>query len=282
MKRVDVSNIAAINNEPRGTNEKYWIKHKGTNKLVKFNSKLSGDLDIMEKLSEDILKTIGIECVNVELAVDHKNGGNCCLVESFLTSPSEILYSIDSNWPKREGGDVNTNIQMCFGKVFTIFYKLNKISEEQLNSLIKQYVRKTFGDCLIGNSDGKLKNTGIIYNENNQKYRLTPSFDNGLAFYIYKDYLATCHIGNQEFNTSDVINYIIERNYHQIEDIVNNFLSFMENEYMDTIDKYKKHLTEEKYNYIINYLLMVKEQIKGLIKAKTKSFPQPKCGKISR
>ena len=55
MKRVNVKTYPIIGEEPRGTNEKFWIKTENGNKLVKFNSQIYPDMDIMEAISAQIL-----------------------------------------------------------------------------------------------------------------------------------------------------------------------------------------------------------------------------------
>ena len=156
---------------------------------------------------------------------------------------------------------------MCFGRVFGIFYKLYSYklcSEPELNQLIKQYMRKTLGDIIIGNEDGKLKNTGLIFNEKTNKYRLTPSFDNGLAFHSYifsKSTIPICHVGNQAFNSNDVLTYILNKKYDDVFDIVDNFNDFMENDYIQLLDKYQPFLELKKYQYIIKHLDWIKHNI---------------------
>ncbi len=266
MKRVNVKTYPIIGEEPRGTNEKFWIKTENGNKLVKFNSQIYPDMDIMEAISAQILNELGIDCVEVELGknMDQK----CCIVKSFLEDEADILQEIDQPFRKRNITDLNRDILMCFGQVFGIFYKLN-IPEEECQALNRSYIRKTFGDCLIGNEDGKLKNTGLIFNERNLKYRLTPSFDNGLAFhaYIYNSLQSVCHIGNQEFYTEDILKYIISNNYDDVSDIIEKFVQM---DYYKIIQPYQHELEKEKQEYIIDYLNNIKLIINNLICEKPK------------
>lgn len=258
MKRIDITNINSISDEPRGTNEKYWIKYQNLNCLVKFNSDIYSDLDIMEALASDILNEIGIDAVKVKLATSNNN--NCCLVASFLEQSSDILLDVDFNWVNRRDTDVFRNIKMSFGKVFGMFYKLYNISEDNLNELIYQYITKTLGDIIIGNEDGKLRNTGIIFNENSKKYKLAPSFDNGLAFhsFIYNTNDAICHIGNQDFDNLDVLEYIINEYPDLANRIIDNFNNL---DYLKIVNKYQSLLVNGKYDFIISYLDNIKNRI---------------------
>ena len=108
--RKEIINIPKIGEEPRGTNNKYWISDKGIKKLVKYNSDIYPDLDVMESLSSDILNKIGIDCVNVELGYNSGNNKNCCIIDSFLLKDCEILYEIDSDWAKRDVKDIDREI----------------------------------------------------------------------------------------------------------------------------------------------------------------------------
>lgn len=266
MKRKDIVNIPKIGKEPRGTNNKYWIKDKGINKLVKYNSDIYPDLDVMESLASDILKKIKIDCVNVELGYNSDIKQNCCIIDSFLLKDCEVLYEIDIDWPEREIKDINREIEMSFGRVFGIFYKL--CSEEELKQLIKQYIRKTLGDIIIGNEDGKLKNTGLIFNEETHRYRLTPNFDNGLAFHSYifgQSNEPICYIGNQGFTSNEVLTYILNNKYDDVSDIIDSFNDFMENDYIQLIDTYQPVLEPKKYHYIIKHLDWIKYNIDTLL-----------------
>lgn len=272
MKRKDVAHIPKIFDEPRGTNDKYWVNDNGINKLVKYNSEIYKDLDVMESLASTILKKIGIDCVNVTLGYNSINGKNCCLIDSFLNE-AEVLHELDINWSNRQVTDINSDISMSFGKVFGIFYKLNGISEQELNALIKQYIRKTLGDCIIGNEDGKLKNTGLIFNEKTLKYRLTPSFDNGLAFHNYifeKDFKAVCYIGNQCFEAVDVLSYILNFAYDKVSDIVDNSQTLINDDYLEIINMYNSELEPKKYDYIISYLTTINKVINSILAKENK------------
>lgn len=257
MNRIDVTKFDILSQEPRGFSEKYWIRDN-IPKLVKYNNEIYKDQDIMEKLSSEILKSLSLKCVSVNLGYNNsKPNGNCCIIDTFLEHEGDVSYEVDYRWIKSPTtGNVNNDIAFCFSKVFYYFSNLYNISNQEYQELKKDYIRMILGDCIIGNEDRKLKNVALIFNENNKKYRLAPSFDNALAFHCYGlvDTEPVCFVGNQYFNTNEVVNYIVENQYEVVEDVLNNLQFFVHSGFNDITDKYSKILDKQKVNYIIDHI----------------------------
>lgn len=248
MKRKNISDFKPISNEPRGFTLKFWINDE-KNKLVKFNNELYPDQDIMEKLSSDILKNIGVNVVDVELGMFGND--KCCMINSFLKK-GDVLYEVDHNWSTRETGNIEEDIGMAFSKVIYKFSSLYDISKVELEKIKNDYIKMIFADCVIGNEDRKLKNVALIFNENSFKYRLAPCFDNALAFNAYRmiDTESIAYIGNQYFNSSDIINYLMKYYYEVIEQNIFDFECFIENSLVDLLNDYDE-LEYKKRSYII-------------------------------
>ncbi|MEG0026084.1 MAG: hypothetical protein RR847_01830 [Bacilli bacterium] len=274
MIRKEVSDLAKIGEEPRGFSKKYWVEEE-IKKLLKYNNDIDIDQDVMEKLSSDILKKVGIDCVNVSLGYNSDINTKCCLVDNFLINKSDVLYDIDIPWATREIVDTQRDIKFCFGRVFGIFYKLHKIEEKEFKKLNSQYIKMIFGDCIIGNEDGKLKNVGLIFNKNTHKYRLAPSFDNALSFnnYRYIDNEPVCYIGNQQFYSKDVIDYIIKNHFSDIKDTTEKLDLLVKNDLYNMLANYKGEIEQLKIIHIINHITDINQHVN---KQKKKLLPETK------
>lgn len=261
MERIDASLFKPIKDEKRGFTTKYWIYDKKS-KLIKFNNELYKDQDVMEKLSSDILKTLEVDTVNVNLGIvgDKK----CCIVDSFLDS-GDILYEVDHFWAIRETGNVEEDIGMALSKVIYIFSSLYDISKEELDEIKRSYIRMIFADCIIGNEDRKLKNVALIFNENSLKYRLSPSFDNALSFNAYTmiNTEPVAYIGNQYFNSADIINYLQKYYLDIVNPISEKLNNLVANDLISLLNKYDE-IEYKKVSYIITELKRINDLINNL------------------
>lgn len=102
MERIDVTNLKILSSEPRGYNVKYWV-NDGKKKLVKYNSLMSPDADIMEKLASEILKKLDVETIDVELGENNNqlllkvlklDSGDCAVIDTFLTDEADIVVNL--------------------------------------------------------------------------------------------------------------------------------------------------------------------------------------------
>ena len=260
MERIDISNLAKICEEPRGHGLKYWVYDDGA-KLVKFNGPMCRDCDVMESIASVILRLVGIDAVDVELGQTFdKNVVNkyslddnrCCLVPSFLTLEGDTLCDLPHRWPKVKTSDQMKNISSCFYKMFSGFTNLMGNTPENIENMKRDYVRQVFGDCIVQNEDRALRNIGIIYNEKYCNYRLAPSFDNGLAFanYQFISDEPLCFVGNQNFPSSLIIEYIIKNHLDYVDDIIVK-LGELSSFGIDIVaDNYKGEIPMGKLDYI--------------------------------
>ena len=285
MERVDITDLEIILPEHRGYNIKYWV-FADKEKLVKYNSRVSPDADVMEMLAAEILKLLGIETVNVTLGQNTNqklikvlklDNGNCAVIDSFLTDKADVTINLLYNeWVQVKTSDVQINISSCFYKMFSIFSSLNSITSEDLEGMKRDYIRMVFGDCLIGNEDRRLKNIEAIFNERTFSYRLAPSFDNALAFNAY-DVSAKkgidnkeenheinfnevyCYIGNQAFAVSEIITYIINHYYNEVTDIIDSLNNTQDIDIVFLLKDYLEELPSDKVEYIFEYLRQVRD-----------------------
>lgn len=274
MERIDVTNLKILSSEPRGYNVKYWV-NDGKKKLVKYNSLMSPDADIMEKLASEILKNLDVETIDVQLGKNNNqlllkvlklNSGDCAVIDTFLTDEADIVVNLLYNkWVKINTNDIQKNISSCFYKMFNIFAGLANISSEDLEQMKRSYIRMVFTDCLIDNEDRRLKNIEAIYNERTFSYRLAPSFDNALAFNAYRpdaeeqNMEGMCYVGNQAFSTYEIITYIITHHYDYISDIIDKLNTLEDIDIVRFLKEYLECLPEDKVVYIFEYLRNIKE-----------------------
>ncbi len=267
MERIDVTDLTKTGEEPRGFSEKYWI-NDGIDKLVKYNSSVCVDSDVMESLSTTIFNALHIDVVNVALGYNSTcvDEQHCCIVDSFLTDKADISINLlNYKWPKVNTNDQQKNISSCFYKMFSIFGNLMGMNSESLELMKSQYIRMILGDCIIDNEDRRLKNLEAIYNEKAFSYRLAPAFDNALAFNAFNIGGAEgyCFIGNQEFLAEDIITYILGHYYPIVEDITQNLDYLAEHQMGDILNEYGDVIPLEKSLFIYKYIEGTNEFIKA-------------------
>lgn len=259
MNRIDITNKNFINYEPRGFIKKYWVK-SDKKFLIKLNNELYPDQDIMEVLASNIHKILEMPTVNAYLIHD-QNHNNGCMIESFLEE-GEFLIELDSNIKFDFTDNVNYNISKC---AFHVFAKLNSLinaSEEDLEKMKCDYYKMIFADCLLNNEDRKLRNVGVIINEIDRSFRLTPLYDNGLIFNTYpaKREPVAC-VANEEFEVREVMDYLFLYAKDAIIDIASKFLNSFEG-ILNEVKEISPHLNNpKKETYIINRLHQTKEYL---------------------
>ena len=259
-----MSNLNFLRVEPRGNVvcEKFWVEQEGIKKLVKLSGE-ANDQDVMEVLSSKILKSLNINCVEAELGYDSFSKKNGCLITSFLIDEADVSYET-MKWENIKNIDYSKQIEQCFEQVFYNYSMLYQITDEELNKLKRDYIRIIFGKCIIENSDTKLENIELIFNEKSKKYRLPPSFDNAIAFRSYNSFVSpVCCVGNQYLESSQVVDSIMNNYFEYISDIPELLEHFIENDLECLINYFSDEIIEEKRNYIINHLCQFNNSIQN-------------------
>lgn len=268
MDRISISNLDFVGLEPRGKAilDKFWVNDHGALKLVKPSG--STNQDQMEYISSYILKQIGLDCVEVSLGYDETRKP-VCLVTNFLKE-GEVSYDI-LEWKYIRTKNMDDELELCFYQVFKKYSDLYGMTKEQLENLKKQYIRLIFGKCILENCDTKLENIGLIFNEKTKEYRLPPSYDNGCAFRSYASLAApTCCIGNQMFEISQVMEYILTYYLDYVEDIIGPFHSFVTTKLDSITSLLTPPTTQEQIAYIHQYLKNIDIFIQNHVKNKRK------------
>lgn len=251
LKRINITNRNIINKEPRGFLPKNWIDYNG-NRLVKYNHNIYPDQDIMEYLAAEIHNILEIESVKVNL-IHHDEYGEGCMIKSFLNE-NEILLDSDTNRKISLSNNINSDISRCVFHVYSLFDTLVNASLKEIQKMRKDYLRLTLVDILLENPDRKLRNIGIIYNEETYKSKLVPAYDNGLIYSNYTSELEpVISVSNYHFDRSDVLNFLIKYHYEDIKDIVIRFINNFD-KIINLVDSLQLEINEEKYTYIINSL----------------------------
>lgn len=266
MNRIDVAKLKFLRIEPRGRGvvKKFWISHKGKNKLVKI-SEPSMDQDMMEYLSYLILREIHIPCVSVELGYDSDSSKNCCLIDSYLEKEGDVSYEM-IGWNYEKGKTTEELIQRCIQQVFEKYASLFHIDRIDYQKIQSDYIRIILGKCIINNFDAKLENIGIIYNEIEDSYRLPPSFDNGFSFKDYNAILSStpiCFIGDQFFGIDQILKYILEFHYEEVKDIIAALEEFVSDK-LDRIVDSLEEIPLAKREYIKTYITNMNHEIQQI------------------
>ncbi len=267
MRRKDVEELEFLRVETRGraVYDKFWVLDNGVKKLVK--NSVNSDQDLMEYISSIILKETNIDVVDVELGYDALSNRKCCLITSFLEE-EEASYDICDVVPVRSKTE-EEEIALCFGEVFSKFDNLFKASRKNVEDLKRNYVRVLFGKCLTENSDSKLENIGLIFNEKSSIYKLPPSYDNGMSFGNYSSISDPhCCVANQYYKMEDVTTYILENFFEYVKDIPGKLDVFVETKLDDLLVGIEGQISDEKIEYIRNYLCEFKNRIKGMCEDK--------------
>ena len=277
MNRIDVAQFPIKKEELKGYSTKYWIDDNKP-KLVKYNEPTCKDGDIMESLSSEILKNVGVAAVNVTLGYNSNDqmlkslnldDSHCALIDSFLND-DEVSCNINTNIPKVKTPDVQKNISSAFYKTFNLLNNLPDITNEDKEKLKTDYIRLVYGDIIINNEDRHLKNVEIIYNPKNNSYKLAPSFDNAQGFNAYsigaEDGYA--YVGNQDFPNEEIITYIVNHYYDETHDIMENLDYLMTNEIGNILGKYTDDLEPEKMKFIYTYMDNINQLTKMTLEQK--------------
>lgn len=223
----------------------------------------------MEKLSSDILRQLDLPCVEVELGYDEYTKMNGCLVTNFLYNSDQFIDQFP--WHIVRGKNDEEELELCFEQMFLNYSQLPGISKDNVEKLKEQYIRLIFGKCLLENLDTKLENVGLIFNEQTREYRIPPSFDNGCSFKSYESISnPMCYVGNQLFEISKVITYILNNYLQYIQDILKRFDEFVMNDMLTIVDSFKGQIIEEKRQYIIKYLSTIHTMTKSYMQNKRK------------
>lgn len=279
MERININKFRIIGEEPRGYSDKYWVQGE-KKKLVKYNGPTCKDQDLMEYISYIFLSKLGINCVKVELGYNPTEetlnqmkvkDPNCCIIDSFLEDNADVTIGLVNNvWARSTTEDEQKKISGCFCKMFGIFNNLSGITAEDLEQMKSDYIRMVLGDCIIDNEDRRLKNIDTIYNEQTGSYRLAPSFDNGLAFNAFNigSTEGYCHIGNQEFPASSIIEYIINHHLDKVSDIIENLDILATKDIEEIIKNHSDGISKEKLLFIYDYITNINAIIKNALEKK--------------
>lgn len=269
--RKDVSTLPRISEESRGFSPKFWV-FDGVKKLVKYNTNLCPDGDLMEMLSADIMDVLGINHVKVELGYDSDDervkqlnvtDQNCCLVHTYMHDVGDVSFEIIKKIPKSCSSTVEKQIRNNLSGVRNILRNLSGNTDDVADIMFRDYLRILVGDCFVDNEDRAMKNVGIIYNEKSKRYRLAPSFDNALAFNSYNlssDDSYVC-IGNQYHCAEDVLSYIIKVYPDVVEDILDNVCTLDQNK-DNLLNKYSLEFEKDKLDFIDGYLTKILTKVR--------------------
>ena len=271
MLRKDINSLQRIAKESRGFSPKFWV-FDGIKKLIKYNTKLYHDGDLMEMLSSEILDILHIKHVNIELGFDNNQkrlqqinaaNQNCSIIDTYMIEEGDISFELIKNLPKTSSNSTKKQIRNKLYGIKKTFQDLPGNNSQTTTQMFKDYLEIILGDCIIGNIDRTMKNIGIIYNEKHRKYRLAPSFDNALAFHSYtmksqKPYVC---IGNQYYSADEVLKFIINNYSENVEEVLNH-IPDLEKDKDNILNKYINEIEPEKLDFINDSLTTTIKKLK--------------------
>lgn len=176
MTILKLDDYESFGTQGSGNQTKFWIN----NQLVKLDSKFKeSDKEVSASILASIFELNHVDYTKIKTV--YKNQiYNACICDSFFNRDCEeevTLYTILNLY--------NINIVQnesafsYFNKVIDVIHKLTNLDKliiiEWLISIL------TF-DFLVCNTDRHLNNLSLIYNFNDNTYRLGPIFDCGYSF----------------------------------------------------------------------------------------------------
>lgn len=263
--------------EGSGRSEKLWLINPDTAQTGLF--KYKKDVDTTDHVSEcvasDLANLIGIPCAQFEIGMFYGRQGSISynIVDHEGMTLIEGIYCISI---LHNDFDVEKLIDTKSGERYSL-----EMIKEALNlfGLFEDFLPILVFDFLIGNTDRHQSNWALIM-ENNQ-LRMGPLYDNSSSLCAYvKESKIERYFGNDKLlwnslidsksrsliriNSSDkklpshveVMKFLCENYFCQIENIVNSILTFVTNDKIcDILDKYDEVLSEKKKCLIKKYLL---------------------------
>lgn len=196
---LDVSHAKHLKIEPRGAGEKEWLRlEDGSEVLFKY-SEIEQDgtpakYAHAEKLASTLGEYLGVNCHRTELA--KRNGRDGCICYNFLQPDEEFmdghtimentlnhLKNLDTFKKKNDIRieQVEDKIPLIF-KSLALTLKSMNIDKENSDDIKTDFLKMIVFDCLIGNNDRHSENWGIIINNQSNKARFVPLFDNECSF----------------------------------------------------------------------------------------------------
>ena len=175
-----------------GSREKRIALDKKAKQIAYFKyEKYNCSESCSEKLSYEIAKVLGYPCAHIEFAEDEKGRVgilNYIFVDNKKSHHNDASFYINKNSSLRNEFYTISNIKEC-------------LDEIDLN-LFSNFLKIMVFDALIGETDRHEENWGII-STNNNKYVLSPLYDNGcnlLRYFKDESFAEKYYNDDKEFN----------------------------------------------------------------------------------
>jgi len=214
MLRYSSNDIVEVGRLTSGTSAQfigYNIK-TGKKGIYKANGCILGieNDDIREKLSSDILSTIGVSTASIDLIFDEQTGQNTYF-SNYVISDSEELVAPDNNGCESESPNPIEN--MCERYLQGVRKLTN--DEQFIEAARKNFYQYTYLCCMLDCYDIKPDNLPLVYNKESNMLSMAPYFDFGTAFYPEHKYAAI-----YEMSTDEILVSLFDSGYEGIKDIV--------------------------------------------------------------
>jgi len=214
MIRYSSDDIIEVGRLTSGTSAQFigYNTKTGRKGIYKENGCILGidNDDIREKLSADILSSLGIATASIDLVCDEETGQNTYFSNYIIDDNEELItpdmIGCESNSP-------NSIDNMCDRYVQGVRKLTN--DEQFIEASRKNFYQYTYMCCMLDCYDIKPDNLPLVYNRETNMLSIAPYFDFGTAF-CPEHKSAPIY----EMSTDEMLESLYKNNYEDIKDIV--------------------------------------------------------------
>lgn len=213
MSRYSSSDIMEVGRLTSGTSAQFigYNTRTGRKGIYKENGCVLGidNDDIREKLSSDILSSLGVAAASIDLVRDEENGRNTYF-SNYIIGDNEELVAPDTTGC--ESASKNPIENTCERYVQGVRKLTN--DEQFIEASRKNFYQYTYMCCMLDCYDIKPDNLPLVYNRETNRLSTAPYFDFGTAF-CPEHKSAPIY----EMSTDEILESLFKNNYEDIKDI---------------------------------------------------------------
>ena len=213
MSRYSSNDILEVGRLTSGTSAQFigYNTRTGRKGIYKENGCVLGidNDDIREKLSSDILSSLGVAAANIDLVRDEETGKNTYF-SNYIIGDNEELVAPDMMGCESESKNPIEN--MCNRYVQGVRKLTN--DEKFIEASRKNFYQYTYMCCMLDCYDIKPDNLPLVYNRETNMLSMAPYFDFGTAF-CPEHKSAPIY----EMSTDEMLESLYKNNYEDIKDI---------------------------------------------------------------
>ena len=214
MIRYSSNDILEVGRLTSGTSAQFigYNTKTGRKGIYKENGCVLGidNDDVREKLSSEILSSLGVDAASIDLVRDEETGQNAYF-SNYIIEDNEELVTPDIMGCESEAPNPIDN--MCERYIQGVGKLTN--DEQFIEAVRKNFYQYTYMCCMLDCYDMKPDNLPLVYNRETNMLSIAPYFDFGTAF--FPEHKST---PIYEMSTDEMLESLFNNNYEDIKDIV--------------------------------------------------------------